>query len=73
LETPRHGEWKIHSLRKKDDFHNFSSPSYTTMPRSGVFFFFVFEKRKKGYMPVPILPDFVFIIIRVAVKRAVLT
>jgi len=40
------------------------------MLRSGVFFFL--EKKKKGYMPVPILPDFIFIIIRVVVKRTVL-
>jgi hypothetical protein len=44
------------------------------MLRSGFFFVFCFPKqnKKKGYMPVPILPDFIFIIIRVVVKRAVL-
>ena len=47
-------------IKKEDDFHNFSSPSYTTMLRSGAFFF-QRKKKKEGYMPVPILPDFIFI------------
>lgn len=34
---------------KNDDFHNFSSPSYTTMLSREII--------KKGYLPVPILPD----------------
>jgi hypothetical protein len=37
---------------KNDDFHNFSSPSYTTMLSREII--------KKGYLPVPILPDCFF-------------